>query len=356
MNNFSIVTCTAVVVSALTIGGIGLTAVPASAAPSAAPVSSVMPNIVASTLAAPFVTSIEFDPRQTLTVISGRSEANAAITVEIAGRVYRAKADQYGSWVIRTVEGLTGSAVTGSATQSSLGQVSTATTFTLHAHGDEALASPVVTTTTYTPADRFSTVAGTAFPGAIVGLVINGKRYSTTASTDGTWSIENVTSLVGSSSTVEAIQYLDDRGSSWASFPIHAAEPSAPGAATTPGDGSPAEPIDATVPSAPTDAVEPSRTTPTVTPITFTNPAKPEAGYVADTAFTFRGTAAPGAKITLQNVYGTTIATGIIAAADGTWSWTRANMATSIWKITALADTGTATEQRTTLPDFAPRK
>jgi hypothetical protein len=86
----------------------------------------------------------------------------------------------------------------------------------------------------------------------------------------------------------------------------------------------------------------------------FTDPTDPAAGYVANTAFTFRGIALPGAKVVLTNFTGVVLA-NLTADANGNWSWTRANMGTSTWKITATADKGAANQQTVTLGDFAPR-
>ena len=86
----------------------------------------------------------------------------------------------------------------------------------------------------------------------------------------------------------------------------------------------------------------------------FTNPTDPAAGYVANTAFTFRGTALPGAKVQLTNVTGLVLA-NLVADPNGNWAWTRSNMGTSTWKVTATADKGTPNQQTITLGDFAPR-
>ncbi len=88
-------------------------------------------------------------------------------------------------------------------------------------------------------------------------------------------------------------------------------------------------------------------------PVIFTNPTDPSLGYEANTSFTFRGTATPGALVTLTNAQGTAIAQGLAVDKDGNWSWTRANMGTSTWRITAVATTSTGT-QRATLAAFAP--
>jgi hypothetical protein len=91
-------------------------------------------------------------------------------------------------------------------------------------------------------------------------------------------------------------------------------------------------------------------------PVAFTNPTDADAGYVANTSFTFRGTATPGATLLLKNDKGTIIAKDIVVDGNGDWSWTRPNMGTSIWKITAVATTGDGKEQTVSLAPFAPRK
>ncbi|WP_314102288.1 hypothetical protein, partial [uncultured Frigoribacterium sp.] len=88
--------------------------------------------------------------------------------------------------------------------------------------------------------------------------------------------------------------------------------------------------------------------------VTVTNPADPADGYTPGTAFTFTGKATPGKTITVQNVYGTVVAQNVPVAADGTWSWTRANMGTSNWMLEFVQDKGTANEHKATVYNFKP--
>jgi hypothetical protein len=89
--------------------------------------------------------------------------------------------------------------------------------------------------------------------------------------------------------------------------------------------------------------------------VTVTNPANPADGYPARTSFTFTGKATPGKTITVQNVFGTVVAQNVPVAADGTWSWTRANMGTSTWQLEFIQDKGAPTEEKATVYNFAPR-
>ncbi|TWX34030.1 hypothetical protein ES689_15290, partial [Frigoribacterium sp. ACAM 257] len=88
--------------------------------------------------------------------------------------------------------------------------------------------------------------------------------------------------------------------------------------------------------------------------VTVTNPADPADGYTPGTAFTFTGTATAGKTITVQNVFGTVLGQNVPVAADGTWSWTRANMGTSNWMLEFVQDKGTANEHKATVYNFKP--
>ncbi|AMM19196.1 hypothetical protein AX769_02425 [Frondihabitans sp. PAMC 28766] len=90
-------------------------------------------------------------------------------------------------------------------------------------------------------------------------------------------------------------------------------------------------------------------------PVSVTNPADPKAGYTANTSFTFRGKAAVDSALTIQNAAGTEIAKDIPVSKDGDWEWTRANMGTSVWKLTFIQDKGKPTEAKFTLGNFAPK-
>jgi hypothetical protein len=100
-------------------------------------------------------------------------------------------------------------------------------------------------------------------------------------------------------------------------------------------------------------AFAPRAEAPAEQPVMFTDPVDSAAGYVPNSAFTFRGKATPGASVTLQNAQGVVFASGIPVDKNGDWSWTRANMGTSIWKITAVATSPRGTQQ-TSLTAFAP--
>ncbi|WP_235491474.1 hypothetical protein, partial [Frigoribacterium sp. Leaf186] len=83
-------------------------------------------------------------------------------------------------------------------------------------------------------------------------------------------------------------------------------------------------------------------------------PADPAAGYTPRTSFTFTGTATPGATISIENTRGAKVAT-VTTDKTGTWSWTRANLGTSIWNLNFIQDIGTPEQTQAELRGFAPR-
>lgn len=90
--------------------------------------------------------------------------------------------------------------------------------------------------------------------------------------------------------------------------------------------------------------------------LTVASPADPAVGYTANTAFTFRGVANPKAQtVHIENFTGLAIADVPIDQSTGAWSWTRANMGTSIWKLRFYTMKGTALEESVVLGDFAPK-
>lgn len=86
-----------------------------------------------------------------------------------------------------------------------------------------------------------------------------------------------------------------------------------------------------------------------------TAPADPAAGYTPNSPFTFEGTGTAGTTLTIENAYGTPLASTTVDA-DGTWSWTRANMGTSTWKLVFVQDKGEASQASMRLPAFAPAR
>ncbi len=90
--------------------------------------------------------------------------------------------------------------------------------------------------------------------------------------------------------------------------------------------------------------------------LTVAAPADPAAGYTANTAFTFEGTANPRAQtVHIENFAGTTVADVPVNQSTGAWSWTRPNMGTSIWKLRFYTMKGTTLEESVVLGDFAPK-
>jgi hypothetical protein len=87
--------------------------------------------------------------------------------------------------------------------------------------------------------------------------------------------------------------------------------------------------------------------------VVVTNPADVTDGYTPNTSFTFEGTATAGKTITVENKFGTHIAT-VPVDGDGTWSWTRANMGTSIWHLLFVQDKGQPAEATATVMNFKP--
>ncbi|GAB2977352.1 Ig-like domain-containing protein [Frigoribacterium salinisoli] len=81
--------------------------------------------------------------------------------------------------------------------------------------------------------------------------------------------------------------------------------------------------------------------------------ARIQAGYAPNAPYTFRGVGKAGSTITIQNLKGLRLGTATVAA-DGTWSWTRADMGTYIWRLNFVQDQGTAAEQVLRLDAFGP--
>jgi hypothetical protein len=90
-------------------------------------------------------------------------------------------------------------------------------------------------------------------------------------------------------------------------------------------------------------------------PVTIDTPADVATGYTPDTAFTFGGTAEPGAEITVTNAKGLSLGTAVETNSDGEWTWTRSNMGSYTWTMIFTADAGTDRQQTATLAGFAPR-
>lgn len=367
--------------------------------------------------AAPVVTTTGYEPDVPFITISGTGAPDALIVLDFGGSSYGGRAEASGAWSIMNIIRPSTTGATGSVSQITTGgQVSAKASFTLTAQGSAPLAPATIMTTTYSRSAQFTAVSGTGAPDALIGLTVGGRSYDARVASDGSWTVPNVTTLVASSQIATVFQLKDGLASDSASFTLHADIPVSPVDVGSPADPAvgyqPNQPFTFTgeadsladsitirnfvgtlIATVPVDAktgrwswtrtnmgtstwkltfisdegqpdeekttladFKPATAAPVVTPIVFTNPTDPAIGYVANTAFTFRGLAAPGAKITLQNAQGVLFAGGITAAADGTWSWTRADMATSVWKITAIADAGSASEQKATLGAFAPQK
>jgi hypothetical protein len=91
------------------------------------------------------------------------------------------------------------------------------------------------------------------------------------------------------------------------------------------------------------------------TPVTVTNPADTTTGYTPGTAFTFEGTARPGATMTITNAKGLVFSDDTPVDANGNWDWTRTNMGTYNWTLNFTADAGTPDARTATVKNFAPR-
>jgi hypothetical protein len=90
--------------------------------------------------------------------------------------------------------------------------------------------------------------------------------------------------------------------------------------------------------------------------LTVDSPADPAVGYAANAAFTFGGMANPKVQtVHIENFAGTSVADVPIDPSTGAWSWTRANMGTSIWKLRFYTMKGTALQESVVLGDFAPK-
>ena len=93
----------------------------------------------------------------------------------------------------------------------------------------------------------------------------------------------------------------------------------------------------------------------TTAPVTIDTPADVATGYAPGTAFTFGGTAEPGAEITVTNAKGLSLGAAVEVNSDGDWTWTRSNMGSYTWTMIFTADAGTDRQQAATLAGFAPR-
>lgn len=92
----------------------------------------------------------------------------------------------------------------------------------------------------------------------------------------------------------------------------------------------------------------------TAAPVAVTNPTNVADGYTPDAPFTFEGTGTKGKTITVENKFGTHIATTTVGD-NGQWSWTRANMGTSIWNLNFIQDKGQTSEAVAKVDGFKPR-
>jgi hypothetical protein len=93
----------------------------------------------------------------------------------------------------------------------------------------------------------------------------------------------------------------------------------------------------------------------TARPLALTNPdaAQLAAGYIPDSAYTFRGTGTPGRLITVENFKGLRLGATIVDD-KGVWAWTRSNMGTYNWSMNFVQDKGTPGEQTVALTGFKP--
>jgi hypothetical protein len=90
-------------------------------------------------------------------------------------------------------------------------------------------------------------------------------------------------------------------------------------------------------------------------PVTIDTPADVATGYAPDTAFTFGGTAEPGAEITVTNAKGLSLGAAVETNSDGEWTWTRTNMGSYTWTMIFTTHADTDDQQQTRLTGFAPR-
>jgi hypothetical protein len=88
--------------------------------------------------------------------------------------------------------------------------------------------------------------------------------------------------------------------------------------------------------------------------LTTPSAAQIEAGYPADTAYTFEGTGEPGAPIDVLTPEGLRLGRTVVSDA-GTWSWRIGTLQDFVWSIDFVQDRGTRHERVAPLRGFAPR-
>ncbi|MBF4580991.1 hypothetical protein [Frigoribacterium sp. VKM Ac-2530] len=223
-----------------------------------------------------------------------------------------------GVWTISDVA-VSDKRATYTATQTGKGNNVTTSTVTLNPEAEGA--TPVVVTNPadpaagYTPNTAF-TFEGTGTTGKTTTVENKwGTRLATTPVTDGTWSWTRA----DMGTTTWQLRFVQDKGQ-------------------------PAESVAEVMNFKPNAAPAPL--------VVVTNPAKATDGYTPNTSFTFRGTATAGKTITVENKWGTRIAT--TPASDGTWSWTRADMGTTTWQLHFVQDKGLPAEFTAKVLDFKP--
>jgi gliding motility-associated-like protein len=135
--------------------------------------------------AAPVVTSQTTN--DTTPTVAGTAEANSTVSVVINGVTYTTTANGSGVWSVDVPIALADGTYTVSATATdAAGNSSPVGTGTLVVD-TTAPAAPVVTS--QVTSDTTPTVSGTAEAGSTVAVTINGVTYTTTADTNGNWSV-----------------------------------------------------------------------------------------------------------------------------------------------------------------------
>ena len=258
--------------------------------------------------------------------LQGTGEIGAQVAVREQGRTTvlgTAEVLQSGRWTIRTTNVDDRKHVL-EATQTGKGDNTTRSTVTLNPEAGEAapvtVTNPADATAGYVPNTSF-TFEGTGTAGKTLQVE---NKFGTTLGTarvedDRTWSWTRAN--MGTSTWT--INFIQDKGETTQST--------------------------ATVLN-----FKPSAETPAPAPlVTVTNPSDAKEGYVPNTSFTFEGTGTADKTIQVENKFGTTLGTTTVRP-NSTWSWTRANMGTSIWTINFIQDKGTPSEAKAQVANFAP--
>jgi hypothetical protein len=240
--------------------------------------------------------------------IEGLAEPGSTVTVTINGQTYTTTADPQGNWSVTVSPALADGSYTASVIATDpAGNMSQASTVSFEIDTTPP-ADPIITapTANATLSNATPTISGTAEPGSIVTVTINGQTYLTTADAQGNWSV-SVSPALPDGSYTASVTATDASGNTSAASTISFK-------------------IDTTAPNAPS--------TPDLTTVSDSGASNTD-NITADRTPTFTGTSEPNAIIELYAdgvLVGTTIADG-----NGDWSVTADPMADGVYDFTVVA-------------------